>query len=149
MASASRLALACDTRPDSTASRTEGAAWIACAVLTRLWASPLCIPAASASTCVPPSPWRSAPAMARAAPTWNAAPAAMNALETSSASRTSEHDTEPALIQASISLAAASARRAASISMSTVFHRGVIFVKHLHASQVSQHASCHPVGGFD
>ncbi len=70
--------------------------------------------------------------MTWAAPTWNAEPAAMNALEITSASRASAHETEPSLTQASISLAAASARRAASINMNTVSHTGVTSVKHLH-----------------
>ena len=113
--------MAGDTRPDSTASRTAGTASITRAVLTWLWASRRDSPAASASTWAPPSPWRSASAMRRAAPAWNAEPAAMNALQTASASRISAHDTEPSLTYPSISVAATSARRALSINMHKIF----------------------------
>ena len=52
-------------------------------------------------------------------------------LDTASISRISALDAEPSLTIASISLAAAWARRAASISMKTVSHTGVTSVKHL------------------
>ena len=60
----------------------------------------------------------------------------MNALDTSSASRTSVHGAEPALMQASISLAAASARRAASINVHKASHRGVTFIEHLYDFEI-------------
>ena len=53
------------------------------------------------------------------------------ALDTSSILRISSQEADPSLTRASISLAAASARRAASISMKTVSHTGVTSVKHL------------------
>ena len=131
MASASRLALACDTCPDSTASRTAGAAPTALAVLTRPTASRRDKPAASASTCTPPSPWRSTPATIAAADVWVAVRAAAADLHTASTWRASSQDTEDPFIADSISLAAASNRRAASINMMTSSHRGVTSVKYL------------------
>ena len=53
------------------------------------------------------------------------------ALDTASISRISAHEADPSFTRASISLAAAWARRVASINMQTVSHTGVTFVKHL------------------
>ena len=130
-ASASRLTLAIGTRPDSTASRTAGTASITRAVFTWLCASRRDNPAASARTSAPPSPWRSRPATVAAAEVWNAEEIPTIDLEIPNASRNSSVVADPLLAMAIISFTAASARRAASISMSRVSHRGVIIVKYL------------------
>ena len=130
-ASASRLAFATGTRPDSTASRSLGASRKTSAVLTWLRASCRDRPAPEASTSAPPSPCRSRPATSAAADTWAADMMAIVVLNTASIWRSSEQDAEPSWTSASTSLAAASARRAASINMKTVSHRGTTSVKHL------------------
>ena len=68
--------------------------------------------------------------MLAAAEVWATDMIATVALDTASISRISAHEAEPSLTKASISLAAASARRATAISMKTVSHTGVTTIKY-------------------
>ena len=70
--------------------------------------------------------------MLAAAEVWAADMIAIVALVTASISRNSAHEAEPSFTKDRVSLAAASARRAASISMETACHRGVTSVKHFY-----------------